>query len=68
MRLDAPCSSCSTDLVELPASFSRSSLGQAPALEPSTPLARPDPINAWLDLSTVANVVSTFTNLLNLGS
>ncbi len=31
---------------------------------PATPLARPDPTEAWYDLSTVANVVSIVTNLL----
>lgn len=73
MRLEGPrcCHGerSGTDLVELPASFWRSSLGQVPAtpLEQLEQPARPDPIDAWLDLSTVANVVSTFSNLLRLG-
>lgn len=49
--------------------YSARQLGAAAALPETTapaatPLARPDPTEAWYDLSTVANVVSIVTNLL----
>jgi hypothetical protein len=57
--------------VVLPASFDAPSapmrLGVVPAAATTptqTPLGRPDPTDAWYDLSTVANVVSIVSNLL----
>ncbi len=58
-------------VITLPPAFQAPStprqLGQAlpsTTAPPATPLARPDPTEAWYDLSTVANVVSIVTNLL----